>query len=119
MRCWTIAFAVLCGSALLCASTATTGEKGAPITIEFHGQSFYILTTSNGTRIAFDPHTIPAYFRRDDLPKADIVCISHNHPDHTRLEALEANKKMKVLRGLKTPSLKSDWSIFEETIGDI
>jgi L-ascorbate metabolism protein UlaG (beta-lactamase superfamily) len=120
MRRWAIAFAVLCGSAFLCTSIGNSGEKaGAPISIEFHGQSFYILTTSKGTRIAFDPHVIPPYFRRDELPKADIVCISHNHNDHNRLEALEPNKNLKILKGLKTPSTKSDWAIFEETIGDI
>jgi L-ascorbate metabolism protein UlaG (beta-lactamase superfamily) len=113
--------ACLCvfGLALAGASTGITGEQpAAAITIEYHGQSFYIITTSKGKRIAFDPHLIPEYGRVEGL-KADIICISHNHNDHTRVDALENNKTAKILRGLKTASLKSDWNILEETIDDI
>lgn len=90
-----------------------------PPTIEYHGQSLYIITTSKGKRIAFDPHYILAYQRDMPQMKADIVCISHNHNDHIRVEIFEKNKDMKVLRGLKTASLKSDWAAVNETIGDI
>ena len=100
-------------------STGTTGEPGAPITIEYHGQSFYIITTSKGKRIAFDPHLISDYGGRINGLKADIICISHNHNDHNQVGALENGDKAKILRGLKTASNKSDWNIFEETIGDI
>jgi L-ascorbate metabolism protein UlaG (beta-lactamase superfamily) len=125
MRRWTIVILFLVGSGWMCASTGTTGEKPwEPITVEYHGQSFYIVTTSKGKRIAFDPHAIPAYhpsgfIRKEDLKKADIICISHNHTDHTRTEVIEKSKDQKILRGLKTPSFKADWNIFDETIGDI
>ena len=100
--------------------TGITGEKGrSSITIEYHGNSFYIITTSKGKRIAFDPHLIPDYGRPEIPPKADIVCISHNHNDHTRVDAFGNADTIRVLRGLKTMSLKSDWSIFEETIDDM
>jgi L-ascorbate metabolism protein UlaG (beta-lactamase superfamily) len=95
-------------------------EKPAkPPTIEYHGQSMYIITTSKGKRIAFDPHGIPEYQR--DVPKltADIVCISHNHNDHTQVEVFEKNKDMKVIRGLKNTTPRSDWAVIKETIGDI
>ena len=120
MRRWAIAILIVLGLCGLGVSTGSTGEKpGAPITIEYHGQSFYIVTTSKGKRIAFDPHYIEVYQRREEAPKADIICISHNHNDHTRIEVIENYKKAKVLRGLKTPSLKSDWSVIDETIDDI
>ena len=63
------------------------------------GQSFYVLTTSAGTRIAFDPHALPEYGR----PKveADLVLISHPHPDHSRLEAITNAAKAKVIQGIK------------------
>lgn len=95
-------------------------EKPAgPVTIEYHGQSMYIITTTKGKRIAFDPHYILAYQREMPQLKADIVCVSHNHTDHTRVEIFAKNKDMKILRGLKTLSLKSDWDDIEQTIDDI
>jgi L-ascorbate metabolism protein UlaG (beta-lactamase superfamily) len=95
-------------------------DKVGPLLLEYHGQSFYILTTGNGKRIAFDPQTIPAYWNpRPDKKRADFVCISHNHPDHIRLEAIEMAKSTKVLRGLKTASLKSDWATIDEKMDDL
>jgi L-ascorbate metabolism protein UlaG (beta-lactamase superfamily) len=116
---WTLATLIGLSLTFSVVPSAAGGDKpGAPITIEYHGQSFYIITTSKGKRIAFDPHLIPEYGRVEGL-KADIICISHNHNDHTRVDALENNKAAKILRGLKTASLKSDWNIVEETVGDI
>jgi L-ascorbate metabolism protein UlaG (beta-lactamase superfamily) len=109
---------VLVFMAFLGASTGSTGEKGAPVTIEYHGQSFFVLTTSKGTRIAFDPHTIPEYEQREQLPKVDVICISHNHNDHIRVEAFKDYKTTKVLRGLKSPSIKADWASVDETVKD-
>lgn len=111
------AFALLLALGLA-SSFAYPQEKDAPIDIEYHGQSFFILTTSKGTRIAFDPHTIPAYERRFVLPKVDVICISHNHNDHTRTVAFEDFEKTKVLRGLKSESIKADWAVVNETIKD-
>src|SRR5439155_17933338 len=105
------------------AATGLGGDKAAPITIEYHGQSFYIITTSKGKRIAFDPHTIPAYhptgvIREEDKKKADIICITHNHNDHVRTEVIAKTKDQEILRGLKGTSLKADWNIFEKSFFD-
>ena len=130
MRSWAMASWIVLGLALI-GQTGTTGEKdkGAPITISYHGQSFFILTTSKGKRIAFDPHFITQYSRTDsgrteEGLKADICLISHNHNDHTRVQVLEnfrdkGDKGVKVIRGLKGESLKADWAVVNETIGDI
>ncbi len=115
MRRWAIVIVFL---AFLSVSTGITGEKQAPITIEYHGQSFFILTTSKGTRIAFDPHTIPEYEQREQFPKVDVICISHNHNDHIRVEAFKDYKTTKVIRGLKSPSIKADWASVDETVKD-
>ncbi len=120
MRRWTLASLIGLSLMTLAVPTGVTGEKAdAPITIEYHGNSFYIITSSKGKRIAFDPHLIPDYGRPEIPPKADIVTISHNHNDHNRVDAFGNADTIRVLRGLKTMSLKSDWNIFEETIGDI
>src|SRR5687768_212413 len=88
-------------------SFATTGEKDklVPFTITFHGQSFYVLKTTKGKVIAFDPHFIEVYQIERDPWKADIICVSHNHNDHNRVQVFENHKKAKILTGLKGPSL--------------
>jgi L-ascorbate metabolism protein UlaG (beta-lactamase superfamily) len=94
-------------------------DKAGPVTVEYNGQSFFIVTTSKGKRIAFDPHFIEAYLLGKPLFKpADIICISHNHNDHVQVGvfARAEDKKPKVLRGLKGTSLKADWNPIDETI---
>src|ERR1051325_6533997 len=115
MRRWAIA-SLLLAVVLVGASSGTMAAmqaKQQPLSISYHGQSFYILTTGKGTKIAFDPHTIPEYGRTEGL-KADIILISHNHNDHTRVQALENFAKAKVIRGLKGTSLKADWNPVSE-----
>lgn len=121
MRRWAIALLCLLGLAFASASTGVSGEKkDAPVSIEYFGQSFFILTTSKGTRIAFDPHTIPEYFDgRPRVAHVDAVCISHNHNDHTRVEVFEDMKNTKVIRGLKSASIKADWATVDETVKDV
>jgi len=107
---------------ILCLPMGTAQEKkaGGGFTLSFFGQSFYVLTTPNGKRIAFDPHTIPDYERVD--PKdisADIITISHNHNDHTQKTAIGNAKDAKVLTGLKGPNLKANWNTVDEEIDGI
>ncbi|MBI1831963.1 MAG: MBL fold metallo-hydrolase [Planctomycetes bacterium] len=121
-------FSALALLVVLGLSTAASQSVGQdkPVKIEYWGQSFYILTTSKGVRVAFDPHAIPAYFRRpdvieeDELKTADIVTISHNHNDHIRTQIFKKNQNgIEVIRGLKGQNIKADWNIFEKTVGDI
>ncbi len=110
------------GALLLTGPLTWSGEKPAdwkPITISWHGQSFFIVKSSKGTRLAFDPHLIPEYGRTLGL-KADIVLISHNHNDHNRIDALEnhKDKNLKIIPGLKGPGFKADWNRVDETIED-
>ena len=84
----------------------SAGEPNAwkPITVSWHGQSFFIVKSSKGTRIAFDPHQIPEYGRTLGL-KADLVVISHNHDDHNRVDAVSDTVWM-ALFGLSAGRLK-------------
>jgi L-ascorbate metabolism protein UlaG (beta-lactamase superfamily) len=122
MRRWALAFLLMLTVSLAGGSPGWTGEKAAPpITITYHGQSFYIVTTSKGKRIAFDPHQIPQYYdvRSRDQMKADIILISHNHNDHNRVAAIDNFQKAKVIRGLKSENIRADWNHVDETIDGI
>ena len=57
------------------------------------------ITTSTGTKTAIDPHAIDAFGRQ--TVSADVVLMSHMHPDHVRLEVVENKDKAKILAGLK------------------
>jgi L-ascorbate metabolism protein UlaG (beta-lactamase superfamily) len=110
---------LLLGTLLLGGPSAVPGEKKwQPIKVSWYGQSFFIVETSKGTRIAFDPHLIPEYGRPEGL-KADLLLISHNHDDHTMVEALEnyKDKNFRVIRGLKGLGLRADWNKVDEKVG--
>src|ERR1700674_5333331 len=98
MRRWAIASLLLLGLFLVGVEPGNSNEKQkeepGPFTIEYHGQSFYIITTTKGKRIAFDPHTIPVYHPSGLIPaqKADVVCVSHFHTDHIRTEIFDLKK---------------------------
>ena len=79
---WTVALVLLCCQAPV---------ESKKLTLRWHGQSFFVLETSQGTRIAFDPHAIEAYGRV--TAKADVVLLSHLHNDHTQIDAIDNPKK--------------------------
>jgi L-ascorbate metabolism protein UlaG (beta-lactamase superfamily) len=108
-------------TALLAALALATGAGAADkkLTIRWHGQSFFDIVTSGGTRVVIDPHAIEAFGRQ--LVEADLVVCSHLHPDHTRLEVIE-NKdknKTKILYGVKDEKgdgRKLTWNNFDEKV---
>ncbi len=89
--------------------------KAAPLAdgkthISWFGQSFFLITSAKGTRLAIDPHAIPEYGRFIGL-KADVVLFSHLHNDHTQKEIFEnyKDKDFKVIPGL-TGKGRPDWA---------
>src|SRR5262245_42623332 len=88
------------------------------VTIRWHGQSFFVLESSQGTRVAFDPHFIDTYTRVS--VKVDLVCISHFHNDHTQVkESISNAARVKILPGLKGEGRRLDWNAIDEKIQDI
>jgi L-ascorbate metabolism protein UlaG (beta-lactamase superfamily) len=88
------------------------------------GQSFFVLTTTAGTKIAFDPHAIDQLGR--PTAAADLVLITHPHPDHVRLDAIENRAKAKVIEGIKTlpPAAeggppRTTWNPVDEAFKDV
>src|SRR5947209_452848 len=104
----------------LLAVSLPAGEpaKGAKPQIQWFGQSFFIVTSAKGTRIAIDPHAIPEYGRFLGL-KADLVLFSHLHNDHTQKEVLENHKDIKVIPGLIGKGAALKWNIVDEEFKDV
>jgi L-ascorbate metabolism protein UlaG (beta-lactamase superfamily) len=82
---------------LLCVPAAHADDK--KLIIRWHGQSFFEMITTAGTRVVFDPHGIENYGKKSVM--ADLVLMSHLHNDHTYLDAVANGKKAKVLNALK------------------
>jgi L-ascorbate metabolism protein UlaG (beta-lactamase superfamily) len=107
-------------AALLLLAAAAPAAEGKKITIRWHGQSFFEIVSSAGTRIVLDPHAIEAYGRK--VVSADLVLLSHFHVDHTHTEVIENLDKAKVITGLKKldkDGLRQDWNVVNEKFKDV
>lgn len=102
--------------AILVVVGALQADKPGKVEIRWHGQSFFELKTSKGTRIVFDPHAIEAYGRKS--VEADLVLMSHLHNDHTRLDVIPTRSRKDIL-GLKLVGKRWDWNFLEETFRDV
>jgi L-ascorbate metabolism protein UlaG (beta-lactamase superfamily) len=107
------AFAV----ALLISGSATAADPPAKVSIRWHGQSFFDIRSSKGTRIVIDPHAIEAYGRQ--TVAADLVLVSHFHTDHNQVGVVQDQARAKVLYGLKGGAKKVDWNPIDETFRDV
>jgi L-ascorbate metabolism protein UlaG (beta-lactamase superfamily) len=90
-------------------------EQPAKPTLSWYGQSFFILKTANGTQIAFDPHAIEEYGRLQGL-RADIILMSHKHPDHVQKGVFE-NPSPEIIVGWKPgASGQETWNIIDQRL---
>lgn len=105
--------ALILGLALV--ASAGAAEKG-PV-LHWHGQSFFSLESSKGTKVVFDPHTIEVYGR--PMPKADMILISHLHNDHTQIGAVANPREAKIVHGLQRDGKKTDWRLVDEKLKDV
>jgi L-ascorbate metabolism protein UlaG (beta-lactamase superfamily) len=104
----------------LAALSPTTAADAKKLTLRWHGQSFFSLQTSAGTKVVFDPHAIEIFGR--PMVKADLICLSHNHNDHTHTEVIQGSDKARILNGLYPPRDKKrpgDWNPISEKFKDI
>ena len=66
------------------------------ITVRWLGHASFLITTDSGRRIFLDPwvkENPVCPIRFEDIDKADIVCVTHGHPDHLG-DAIEIVKKV-------------------------
>jgi L-ascorbate metabolism protein UlaG (beta-lactamase superfamily) len=115
---------VLAVLAMFLFAATVPAADGKQLAIRWLGQSFFLITTSAGTRIAIDPHAIEQYGRQ--TVEADLVLISHPHPDHVRLDSIANKGKFKVIEGIKVmpPAAeggppRTNWNPVEETFKDV
>lgn len=100
--------------------------QGKQLSIRWHGQAFFEIKTSAGTRIVIDPHAIEAFGERKNI-KADLICISHLHNDHTQVEVIdnfEPSKADKMVRlglipGKGGDRKKEEWNTIDEKFKDV
>jgi L-ascorbate metabolism protein UlaG (beta-lactamase superfamily) len=103
---------------LLTVTAATAADN--PVTIRWHGQSFFEIISPEGVRVVLDPHAIENYGRIS--VKADLVLLSHFHNDHTQVNVVENIKKAKVLTGLrdeKGNGHRVEWNSVDERLKDV
>jgi L-ascorbate metabolism protein UlaG (beta-lactamase superfamily) len=107
----------LVAGVLTVAAAAAADAGKSDVTIRWHGQSFFEIVSSKGTRVVTDPHAIEAYGRTNIL--ADLILISHFHNDHTQYGVIENWKEAKILWGLKGEGKKVDWNPIDERFRDV
>ena len=93
----------------------------ATMSIRWHGQSFFEITTTKGTNIVLDPHAIEEYPRV--AVKADLLLMSHLHDDHTQTHVVANLKDLKpdetIFNALKKVGDKEEFNKQEKTVKDV
>jgi L-ascorbate metabolism protein UlaG (beta-lactamase superfamily) len=100
----------------LFALPSLAAEHGT-MTLRWHGQSFFEVISSAGTRIVLDPHALDSYGRT--IVRADLVLVSHLHPDHNQIDVVENRDQAKILFGLKTDGRRTDWNRIDQDFRDV
>ena len=75
---------------LLAVASVRAGDTPRKVTIDWYGQSCFLITTPEGTKVVLDPVNIKDY----KVPKEvtpDIVTVSHNHFDHNAVETVSGH----------------------------
>jgi L-ascorbate metabolism protein UlaG (beta-lactamase superfamily) len=81
--------------------------------IKWYGQSSFLLTTDEGTRVLIDPYGRLLGYRMPKGIESDIVIVTHNHKDHNQIQVAsgeymlvnqprEYKKKEVFIKGIAT-----------------
>jgi L-ascorbate metabolism protein UlaG (beta-lactamase superfamily) len=90
---------------------------GAPVVgkLTWYGQSCFLLETAAGTRVLMDPFGKAAGYPLPANLRADVVTISHEHPDHNNVRMSTGTPH--VIHGLTAD--KKGWARIEERFRDV
>jgi L-ascorbate metabolism protein UlaG (beta-lactamase superfamily) len=104
-------------AALLVLFAPRAQPAGAPVVgrLTWFGQACFLLETAAGTRVVMDPFSKGIGYEPPAGLRADLVTISHEHPDHNNV-AMVANKP-RVVRGLTAD--KKGWARVDEKFRDV
>lgn len=96
---------------------ADSGPASAPAvpTLTWLGRACFLLETPSGTRVVMDPAGPGPGVAMPDNLTADVVTISHEHPEHNHAGAVAGRPH--VLRGL-TPDRKG-WLKLDERVREV
>ena len=83
------------------------------LTLRWFGHAFFLVTSSDGVRVAMDPFGDIGY----PMPEvgADVVTVSHEHGDHNAPDRLAGSPA--ILRGLKAGG--ADWNAISYDLRDV
>src|SRR5918999_509048 len=73
---------LLTGLAVTALPLPAAAQDKKAVQLRWFGHSYFLLVTTAGTKVAFDPHAIADYGVPPQAP--DILLMSHNHNDHNR-----------------------------------
>ena len=106
--CLALVSAVGFGFGLVASPTAADA-----LTLRWFGHAFFVVTSSDGVRVAMDPYGDIGY----PMPEvgADVVTVSHEHGDHNAPDRLAGSPA--ILRGLKAGG--ADWNSISYDLGDV
>jgi L-ascorbate metabolism protein UlaG (beta-lactamase superfamily) len=94
-------------------------EDKGKLVIRWHGQSFFEITTSKGTKLVIDPHAIEQYRMNlnEEVIDADVILVSHPHTDHSTLTAIKGYKDEKKVRQIwGVDKNTKDWNIIKDVV---
>jgi len=108
--------------AALAALAAATPAEARPVTLRWHGQSFFEVVSPEGVRVVLDPHNIEGYGRIQ--VQADLVLMTHFHNDHTAaipdvIPNVAKARQINALKKLDRDGTRQDWNVVDETVKDV
>src|SRR3954469_24261962 len=103
--------------AALVALAAAPPAEARPVTLRWHGQSFFEVVSPEGVRVVLDPHNIEGYGRIQ--VQADLVLMTHFHHDHTAatpavIPNVAKARQINALKKLDRDGPRQDWNVVDE-----
>jgi L-ascorbate metabolism protein UlaG (beta-lactamase superfamily) len=109
-----LAFGLFLGRGVVLGQKRAWATTSVP-KLTWYGQSCFLMETPLGTRVLMDPTSSATGFPVPETVPADLVTISHEHPDHNSIKL--AGGGPKVIRGLTAD--KKGWMRINEKFRDI